>query len=198
MSFNSTPATSFATVTLPGLDDLEVGAPRDGGSDRGIAGDPDLVEERRACMERAGKLLATRARSERELSDRLAAAGFEPEWVTRTIERLRELGLVDDADFARRWIEERSGRKGLGPAKLRAELVAKGVDGAVVDEALAEAGLDEEGQATALAASLVWKVARKPLQAQASALWQMLRRKGYSSEACEVAVKAVMPPEGWD
>jgi regulatory protein len=149
-------------------------------------------------MERAGKLLATSARSERELRDRLAAASFDPEVIEATIARLAELRLVDDADFARRWVEERSARKGLGPVKLRAELASKGVDPVAVEEALAEVVLDEEAGATAVAASLVRKVARKPLQAQAASLWQMLRRKGYSSEACEVAVKAVLPPEGWD
>ena len=187
MSSSSIPATDPAAMELPGLDVAEARV--------AVAGHD---EQRKACMERAGRLLSTRARSERELTDRLSASGFELEQVAATIERLRELRLVDDADFARRWAEERSGRKGLGPGKLRAELAAKGVDPATIDHALAEAGPDEEARARELAATLVRRVARKPLQAQASSLWQMLRRKGYSAEACEAGVKAVLPPEGWD
>jgi regulatory protein len=149
-------------------------------------------------MERAGHLLARRPRSEKELSDRLIAAGFDSEVVARTLQRLRELRLVDDADFARRWVEERSTTKRLGRRALISELRLKGVDVGAAEAALDGAGLDEEARAIELAASLVGRVARKPLERQASSLWQMLRRKGYSSEVAQVAVKAVLPPEGWD
>jgi regulatory protein len=149
-------------------------------------------------MQRAGRLLASRARSERELGDRLSRAGFDEPTVEATLRRLRELGLVDDADFARRWVEERAATKGLGPVLLMSELRSKGVDVAVAETAIAEAGVDEIAQATELAAALVTRVARKPLERQANSLWQMLRRKGYSSDAAEAAVKAVFPPEGWD
>jgi regulatory protein len=187
MPSSSIPGTDAHALRLPGF-----APPPTGG-----AGAP-VPEEMRACMERAGRLLARRARSERELRDRLVEAEFETGIVDAAIERLAELCLVDDHDFARRWIEERSVSKGRGPAILRAELAAKGVDGAVIEAALVEADLDEVAMATAAAAKLVRKVARKPLQAQAASLWQTLRRKGYSSEACEAAVKAVLPPEGWD
>jgi regulatory protein len=149
-------------------------------------------------MERAGRLLARRARSERELADRLALAGFGDEIVAAALTRLRALRLVDDADFARRWVEERATTRGLGRAALIAELTGKGVEVAVAEAALDEAGLDDVARATELAAALVRRVARKPLERQASSLWQMLRRKGYTSEAAEAAVKAVLPPEGWD
>lgn len=154
--------------------------------------------ELRECMSRAGALLTRRARSEHELGERLAGSGFAPEVVEAALARLRELRLVDDLDFATRWVEERSGRKALGPGALRTELAAKGVDPVTIETALEAVAGDEEARATDLAATLVRRVARKPLAAQASSLWQMLRRKGYSAEACEAAVKAVMPPEGWD
>jgi regulatory protein len=160
--------------------------------------DDAAAEDLRACMERAGRLLAQRPRSERELSDRLGAAGFAPEIVERALCRLRELRLVDDADFARAWVDERAGTKRLGRDALISELRTKGVDIAVAEAAIAEAGLDEEARATELAASLMRRVARKPLERQASSLWQLLRRKGYSSEVAQAAVKAVLPPEGWD
>lgn len=152
----------------------------------------------RDCVARAGHLLGRRARSEHELEDRLGAAGFDQDVVAAAIARLRELRLVDDRDFARRWVEERSERRSLGPAALRAELRAKGVDDETIDAALDGLGVDEAARATELAARLVRRVAGKPLRAQAASLWQTLRRKGYSAEACDAAVKAVMPPEGWD
>lgn len=153
---------------------------------------------RREAMARAGRLLATRPRSEAELSRRLADAGFEPDAVDAVLARLRELGLVDDAGFALQWIHERSARKKLSPRALMHELRAKGIDAGVAEDALARAGLDETAQATELAARYVRRVASKPLREQAAGIQQMLARRGYSFETAEAAARAVLPPEGWD
>ncbi len=150
------------------------------------------------AMSRAGHLLASRPRTERELADRLIDAGFDEHVTARVLNRLRELKLVDDADFARRWIEERSRSKGLAGKALVAELVRKGVDEEVARATLEAAALDEEAAASELAASLVCKVAARPLREQAARVGRMLARRGYSDEAIESAVRSVLPPEGWD
>jgi regulatory protein len=150
------------------------------------------------AMERAGRLLAIRPRSEREVRDRLAAAGCDPGVAERVVGRLRELRLLDDLAFARQWIDERSRRKGVGPAVLTAELRRKGVDPELAGAALAEAGLDETALATEQAVRLVGRVARRPLREQGARLHLMLLRRGFGAEAAESAVKAVLPPEGWD
>ena len=68
-------------------------------------------------MELAGKFLAGRARSEQEVRAKLAESGpTTSDVVERTLERLRELSLVDDHEFSRQWIEERVKRRGLRPA----------------------------------------------------------------------------------
>jgi regulatory protein len=174
---------------MPGL---VADAARDGGPAAVLDG------ARREAMARAGRLLATRARSEAELRSRLTDAGFEPAVVSAAVDRLKTLGLVDDAEFARQWVRERAARKKLSARALLHELTGKGIDREVADEALAEAGLDEVAQATDLASRYVRRVASKPLRDQASRVRQMLVRRGYSPETCEAAVKAVLPPEGWD
>ena len=153
---------------------------------------------RREAMARAGHLLATRPRSESELRSRLSDAGFEPSIVAAAVDRLRSLGLVDDADFALQWVQERSARKKLSSRALLHELLGKGIDREVAEAALAGAGLDEVAQATDLASRYVRRVASKPLREQATRIQQMLARRGYAHEVCEAAVKAVLPPEGWD
>jgi regulatory protein len=152
----------------------------------------------RQAMERAGRLLAIRARTRVEMVERLADAGFDAEVVARTVDRLEELGLVDDAAFARTWIEERARTKHRSPAVLLEELGAKGVDTEIATAALDEAGLDEIAQATEIAARLVRRLAEKPLEQQATRLMAALLRKGFSEEAGEAAVRAVLPPQGWD
>ena len=155
------------------------------------------TELRKEAMERAGRMLALRPRSEREMRDRLTEASFPDEVVEDTIARLFELELLNDEEFALEWIAERE-RKGLGPMALVAELRRKGVDQATAEAALARAGYEEEATATTQAEKLLHKVIRFPLSEQAAKLQQMLLRRGFSWDAAAAAVKAVLPPEGWD
>jgi regulatory protein len=157
-----------------------------------------LEGARREAMARAGRLLATRPRSEREMSDRLLEAGFVQPMVAAVLDRLRALGLIDDAEFALQWVEERAGRKQLSPRALVHELRTKGIDADVAEAALARAGVDELAQATELAARHVRRVASKPLAEQFTRIQQMLARRGYAFDVAEAAARAVLPPEGWD
>ena len=150
------------------------------------------------AMQRAGHLLSTRPRTEHEMRARLGAAGFDADVVERTVERLIELKLVDDAAFALQWVEERARLKGRAPEALVAELAAKGVGREVAEAALTAAGVDEEAQAKAMAARLMTKVAHKPLPEQGLALMTMLMSRGFSEEAAEAGARSVLPPEGWD
>ena len=156
------------------------------------------TELRHEAMERAGRMLALRPRTEREMRDRLTEAAFPEDVVEDTITRLYQLQLLNDEEFALEWISERGGRRGLGPKALMAELHRKGVDRTAAEAALARAGFDEEAAAIAQAERVLYKVIRFPLKDQAAKLQQMLLRKGYSWDAAGAAVKAVLPPEGWD
>ncbi len=100
----------------------------------------DYAERCREAMEKAGRFLSVRARTEQETRERLSTMGFEAGVVDQTTTRLIELGLLDDLEFAKQWVGERSQRKSLGPRALRAELVAKGVPSEVIDQAIAEVG----------------------------------------------------------
>jgi regulatory protein len=162
-----------------------------------VEGSQSFAEDCRAAMDDAGRFLARRPRSERELREKLAELGYEEAVIDRTVIRLGELGLLDDLEFARQLIEEKSRRRHLGPRALRSELIKKGIAGEIIDEAL-ESAPDEEAQATELAMRLLRKVAARPLKEQGPRLLRMLVAKGYSYDAAEVGVRAVLPPEGWD
>ena len=160
---------------------------------------PEAEDEQDAygkAMARAGRLLGSRPRATEELRDRLIRAGYDAPCVDRVVARLLELGLLDDEAFARQWVEERSSRRGA--AALIAELGARGVDRVVAERALEEAGADERSAAVALALTQLRRVASLPLRTQASRLTSALARRGYSPEVVRDAVRAVLPPEGWD
>jgi regulatory protein len=145
-----------------------------------------------------GRMLGRRAHSESEVRDRLAQDGFDGETIDATIEWLRAHKLVDDADFARTWVEERGVRKGFGPARLRAELDAKGVAAEIIDVALAELGGDELERARVIALERLDRLTGLPLLVQARRLNALLLRRGFSPEVVRAAMQAVLPPDGWD
>src|SRR5438093_10911469 len=65
---------------------------------------------------------------------------------------LESRGYLDDAQFARRWVETRAGSRRLGPARLRSELRARGVDAELAEAAIREAFGRESEASLALAA----------------------------------------------
>jgi regulatory protein len=152
----------------------------------------------RAAMERAGRLLAIRPRTEIEIRSRLAKAGHDDDLIEQAVARLVEMKLIDDLEFAHRWVEERRRTRPRGAVALRAELRAKGVPEEVAEQAIAESAAGEEALATELAAALVPKVAHRPLRDQAARLHARLLRRGFAPDVCDDAVRAVLPPEGWD
>jgi regulatory protein len=150
------------------------------------------------AMARAGRLLAGRPRTEAELSGRLERGGMDAETVAATVERLRALRLVDDAAFARQWIEERARTRGRSGAALLAELEAKGVDRSVAEAALVFTGVDDEAQANLVAEKALPRFARHAPEVQGRRLHQLLLRRGFDPAVAERVARALVPPEGWD
>jgi regulatory protein len=101
------------------------------------------VEQR--AYDRAVNFLSYRPRSQAEVRRNLAGAQTDAAVIERVIERLTRQGYLDDVEFTRYWIENRSQFKPRGARALRDELRRKGVD----DETSAEllSGLDAEEEA---------------------------------------------------
>ena len=167
-------------------------------SERADAGSTDDETALSDAIERALRYLGHRPRTERQVRDKLRKLDFDPSTVDAAIARLVELRLIDDAGFARMWIEERARTKGKAPDLLVSELRARGIERATAEAALEEAGIDEAALATEIAFRLVRRVARHPLEQQGRRLYELLRRRGFEEEHAEAGARAVLPPEGWD
>jgi regulatory protein len=92
------------------------------------------------------RLLTARARTRAELASQLAKRGYPDDVSAQVLDRLAEVGLVDDADFAEQWVRSRRVNAGKGKRALAAELRTKGVDNEVITAALADidAGTERE------------------------------------------------------
>lgn len=77
-----------------------------------------------------------------EVRRRLTGAGYRPDLVEGAIERMLELGMLDDEAFARSWVESRDRARPRGERAIRSELGLKGVDRAVVDSVLEDRRAD--------------------------------------------------------
>lgn len=93
---------------------------------------------------RALGLLDQRARSRKELRDRLVAADFEPDVVEDVVDDLAGVGLVNDETFAKEWVRQRHARRGKSARALNMELKEKGVEAA--DRAAALEQITEESE----------------------------------------------------
>ena len=124
--------------------------------------------------------LAGRARSRRELGEKLRQRQVPDEIATRLLDRFEEVGLVDDAAFAHAWVSGRHTAKGLAPRALAQELRRKGVDDEVAREALGQVDDDQqEATARSLVRRKLRSLARYDADVQTRRLVGMLARKGY-------------------
>ena len=83
-------------------------------------------------MEAAAAFLAVRSRSVDETRVRLVHLGYPASIVEQVLERLVEIGYLDDDAFARAWVESRDRARPRGAVALRRELQRKGVPDAVI------------------------------------------------------------------
>lgn len=152
-----------------------------------------MVRQYRQALDRAVAALASRAHSKHELEQKLLRAGYRPCTVEIVLYKLETEGFLDDADFARQWVEARTTRK-LGTRRIAQELRHKGVSADEAEAALAQ--VDEEEQLAAATALVEKALARaKPGEDPrkvANRITGMLARRGYGWDiACHALEQAM-------
>ncbi len=133
-------------------------------------------EARELCL----RLLEVRARSRSELTDRLRIGGADPQTAERVLDRLVEVGLVDDDAYAAALARGRRAQRGLSRRALTGELRRRGLDEAVVAEAVEAAAQEPEHEvALRLAQRRRGALAHLPPDVQRRRLSGYLARRGY-------------------
>jgi regulatory protein len=136
------------------------------------------------------RLLTARPRTRVELAQALARKGVEEDVASKVLDRLDEVGLIDDAAFAEVWVRSRHNFQGLSRRALAMELRRKGVADESAEEALATVDSEAEEER---ARQLVRKRMRALSDADESAkirkLVGMLARKGYAEGLAYRVVK---------
>jgi len=91
---------------------------------------------------RALSYLTARNRTVKETADYLVRKGFSASEIQEAISRLQEVSLLNDTRTAMEWVDYCLACKPRGRDRLRVELLKRGLDRDVIEEALAK--LDEE------------------------------------------------------
>ncbi|MDQ6888238.1 MAG: recombination regulator RecX [Gemmatimonadota bacterium] len=175
---------TIATLTLDAAERLDLHRGRDLSEAELLA----LTEEATALgtYDRAQNMLASRARSARDLKRQLVRKGEPERFVDRAIERLITLGFLDDAEYARQFARIKSIGSGFSVRRLHSELARRGVARDVADAAIKDVTSDESLDESAA----LERIARKQLHLLRSAdestrrrrLYSFLARRGYSSD----------------
>jgi regulatory protein len=90
------------------------------------------------AKEIAYRFLSYKPRTLKEVSDKLKAKGFQSDLVSKVVEELKNYGFINDLEYARNFVLNRSRSKTLGELALRRELLSKGISSEIVDEVLSE------------------------------------------------------------
>ena len=152
-----------------------------------------MIRQYRQALDRAVAALASRAHSKHELENKLLRAGYRPCTVEMVLYKLESEGFLDDADFARQWVEARTNRK-LGARHIAQELRHKGVSSEEAEAALSDVQEDDQ---IAAAVALVEKAAARAKPGEdprktANRITGMLARRGFSWDVARAAIEKVM------
>jgi regulatory protein len=155
-------------------------------------GDPEAVA-RAICL----RLLAVAARPRAGLAAALARKGIPPDAAERVLDRLTEVGLIDDEAYAQSFVASRHRHGALGAGALRDELRRKGVDPETVTSAVAVVDRDAEYErARAFLERRVDSAMAHGAETARRRLLGLLARRGYPADLAQRVVREAMAAYG--
>ena len=181
-SFGSRPRRPATPDDDPLHPDVVPGSPEDD------LADPESVA-RGICL----RALTGAPKTRQQLADLLTARGVPDDAAETVLDRFTEVGLIDDAAYARAWVSSRQAGRGLARRALSAELRAKGVDAELAAVAVEAVGDDEEREAARRLVSRKVGAMRSLDRVTATRrLMGMLARKGYSGGLAAAVIREAL------
>jgi regulatory protein len=150
---------------------------------------------RQVCL----RLLTLAPRTRAQLADALRKRGVPDDAADEVLGRFADVGLIDDAAFARAWVESRHHGRGLAGRALAAELHRRGVADEEIRDAVAELGPDAEvAAATRLVEQKLASTRGHSPEVRTRRLAGMLARKGYPAGLAFRVIREALEAEGAD
>ncbi|MFH8337987.1 recombination regulator RecX [Streptomyces sp. AM6-12] len=176
----------------PGEDE---GTPSSSRAEQGESSGDPAERARAICL----RLLTGTPRTRKQLADALRKREIPEDVAEEVLSRFEEVGLIDDGAFADAWVESRHHGRGLARRALARELRTKGVDSALIEEAVGRLDSDQEEETArelvARKLRATWGLDRDK---RIRRLAGMLARKGYSEGMSLRIVRRALEEEGED
>lgn len=143
--------------------------------------------------------LSMSPKTRKQLEDKLKEKNIPEPAAKEALDKMAEVGLIDDAQFAKSWVYSRHTYKGLSAMAIKRELKLKGVDEEIINESLETIGYDAEWEkALEMVARKAKSTKHLEKQVRVRRLVGMLARKGYSGNIAFNAVKEILNNEETD
>jgi regulatory protein len=150
---------------------------------------------RQVCL----RLLTLAPQTRAQLADAVKKRGVPDDVAEEVLGRFADVGLIDDAAFARAWVESRHHGRGLSARALSAELRRRGVDDDQIRAAVDELGPDDEVETAKLLVARKLAATRgMPPQARTRRLAGVLARKGYPPGLAFRVIREALEADGDD
>ena len=168
------------------------GRPRSGSPADAVHDDDPLATARSICL----RQLAMGPRTRAQLATVMARKGVEEDTATQALDRLENVGLIDDAAYAEVWVRSRHRDRGLAKRALSMELRQRGVADELVLEALEVIGPeDERVRARSLIDRKLSATRGLAMDVRVRRLTGLLARKGYGPGVAMAVVREALRDE---
>ncbi|MDO8650090.1 MAG: regulatory protein RecX [Candidatus Berkelbacteria bacterium] len=97
-----------------------------------------------SALEYAVKLLGYRARTEKELRERLSEKQYPAETIAEAVLKLKRINLINDENFAVNYVRDKLSLSRRGPRRIYFELIKHGINRELADRATKTINNEEE------------------------------------------------------
>lgn len=142
------------------------------------------------------KLAAARSYTKAGLSRKMTEKGFDEREIEQTVSFLEEYKLLDDEEYARRFVNDCINIKGFGQFRIKNELKEKGIDRETADRILSEYDFNE------IEEEKILPLAQKKLGGDftiqnIAKTKRYLASRGFSFDAIDSAIRKIADEEEW-
>jgi regulatory protein len=153
------------------------------------------AEIHKILMQKAGAFLARRAYSRGELKRKLAAMAEDSE-IESALNRLEQLNLLNDADYAYNFALQRIRQQGWSPAKVQDALIRRQVCEAVIENVLDRIRRETPEQPVFVMEYLRKRYSRSGLPLDPKGIRDLIRhlhQRGFEDELIFAALRELIP-----
>lgn len=158
-------------------------------------------EDNNACKSYGLKLLGYRARSEKEIRDKMFSKGYSKKSIEEAINYLKEFKYINDEEYTKQYIKDRMNGKKLGHKRIKYELYQKGINKIIIEDKINKLINDDEEYERAL------EIAHKKMntsyrsddkQSAYRKIGAFLQRKGFSIDTILKVLNTVFKSQDYD